>query len=205
MEYLLCPGGSRGRSAHAPNRRIVKRKATEARLTGQDVQVEEAPACFVCEKHRLGDDAPGGILFRDDLVYAGHAFDPAGATSAYRGYLMVEPLRHVAGLGGLTDDEAMRLGWLVNRLSGLQRAVLGADHVYAFVFGGAPPSRRTPDHLHVHLAPRYPETPPEFRGPTVTRWPDAPRVDADQMRALVARLRSEAQPALGTGREPTAE
>lgn len=33
-----------------------------------------AADCFVCAKHEKGDAAPGGVLFQDDLVYAGHAY-----------------------------------------------------------------------------------------------------------------------------------
>jgi diadenosine tetraphosphate (Ap4A) HIT family hydrolase len=103
---------------------------------------------------------------------------------------MVEPLRHVGGLGDLSDDEAMRLGWLMNRLSRVQKAELGAEHVYAFVFGGAPPTRRTPPHLHLHLVPRYPGTPREHWGLALSRWSDAPRVDSEAMGTLITRLRN---------------
>ena len=71
--------------------------------------------CFVCAKHALGEAALGGVLFEDELVYAGHAYPP-GAGWAYRGYLVAEPMRHAAGLGDLTDREAAALGLLVNRL-----------------------------------------------------------------------------------------
>ena len=64
----------------------------------------EPPQCFVCEKHRQGDAAPGGVLYEDDLIYAGHIH--ADGSGAYRGYLMVEPLRHAAGLGDLTELRA---------------------------------------------------------------------------------------------------
>jgi diadenosine tetraphosphate (Ap4A) HIT family hydrolase len=151
---------------------------------------ETGADCFICSKHRLGDRAQGGVLYRDDLVYAGHlhTMDPG---KAYRGYLFVEPLRHVEGLGLLSDEEASRLGWLVNRLAGVLRTALQAEHVYSFVLGGAPHTMRTPAHLHVHIVPRYPGTPAEYRGPTmVSRWPDAPRVDDAEIRALVQQLRT---------------
>lgn len=59
----------------------------------------------------------------------------------------------------------------------------GHDHVYAFVYGDAVP------HLHVHLLGRYPGTPEEYRGASVDEWPDAPRGDAQEVAAYVARLR----------------
>ena len=150
---------------------------------------EEVPPCFVCAKHRAQDEAQGGVLYQDDLVYAGHVHT-MGHAAAYRGHLVAEPRRHVEGIGLLDDAEAARLGWLTNRLAALLRDELAADHVYSFVLGGAPVTAQTPAHLHVHVVPRFAGTPPEFAGPSLTRWPAAPRVDPVEMRALVAALRA---------------
>jgi diadenosine tetraphosphate (Ap4A) HIT family hydrolase len=77
---------------------------------------DQATGCFICEKHRYGDAAEGGVLYEDELVYAGHVHT-MGQQSAYRGWLVVEPKRHAAALGELTDAEASALGVLVNRLA----------------------------------------------------------------------------------------
>ena len=138
--------------------------------------------CFICGKHAEGDAAEGGVIYKDDLVYAGH-LHTMGAPSAYRGWLVVETKRHVAGLGDLTDEEARAVGSLVNHVARVQRQVADAEHVYSFVHGDAVP------HLHVHLAPRYAGTPQAYRGHRLRDWPDAPRVDEAQMRLLVATLR----------------
>ena len=143
-------------------------------------------ACFVCEKHRNGDRAPGGVLHADDLVYAGHGH-ALGDDAAYRGHLVIEPLRHVAGLGDLTDDEAAALGALANRLARALKDVAGAVHVYAFVIGDAVP------HLHLQLVPRYPGTPREHWGPRLLQWAEAPRVDEPAMRRRVVHLRGHLQ------------
>jgi diadenosine tetraphosphate (Ap4A) HIT family hydrolase len=60
---------------------------------------------------------PGGAVYEDDLVYAGHAAIPGGQATAYLGALLVEPRRHIPGLADLTDREAQRVGLLVARLS----------------------------------------------------------------------------------------
>ena len=148
-----------------------------------------AAACFVCAKHRQGDQAEGGVLYADDLVYAGHVHT-MGGESAYQGHLVVEPRRHVEGLGLLRDDEATRLGWLSNRLAAVLRSDLGAAHVSCFALGGRADTARTPAHLHVHVIPRYPGTPSDYWGAALSRWPGAPRVDRPAMRALVLRLRA---------------
>jgi histidine triad (HIT) family protein len=139
--------------------------------------------CFVCEKHRQGDEAQGGVLYEDELVYVGHSHALDGPT-AYRGYLMIEPKRHARALGDLTDEEAAAIGRATNRFARLQREALGAEHVYSFVYGDAVP------HLHVHLAPRYPGTPTDYWGHRLQRWPDAPKVTLDEMRSLISLLRA---------------
>jgi histidine triad (HIT) family protein len=140
------------------------------------------PTCFICEKHRRGADAQGGVIYSDDLVYAGHIHALMGPT-AYRGHLTVEPTRHVPGLGDLTDEEASALGRLVNRLARALKDAEGAEHVYSVVLGDGVP------HLHIQLLPRYPGTPPEYRGLQVKDWPEARRVDPDTMHEVVGRLR----------------
>ena len=140
--------------------------------------------CFVCAKHALGDTAPGGVLFEDELVYAGHAYPLAEPVLAHRGYLVAEPLRHVAGLGDLTDPEAAALGLLVNRLARALKEVAEAEHVYSFVLGDGLA------HLHIVLAPRYARTPREYWGVRLREWPDARQVGEAEMRNLVARLRA---------------
>jgi histidine triad (HIT) family protein len=144
---------------------------------------DQPTGCFICDKHRQGDAAEGGVLYQDALVYAGH-IHTMGQHTAYRGWLVIEPKRHTAALGELTVAEASALGVLVNRLARILKEGTNAEHVYAFVYGDAV------KHLHVHLAPRYPDTPREYWGARVNRWPSAPRVNEQQMREFVASLRA---------------
>jgi histidine triad (HIT) family protein len=145
-----------------------------------DQEVDASAACPICGKHRQGNAVDGGILCEDDLVYAGHAH---GTTPAYRGWLIVEPKRHASALGDLSDDEACSIGKLSNRLARALKDTTDAEHVYAFVFGDGVA------HLHVHLAPRFPNTPIEYWGAQLNQWPEAPRVEAHEIRSLVTRLR----------------
>src|SRR5512136_359424 len=130
---------------------------------------ERLPDCFVCRKHRGEVSVPGGAIYEDDLVYAGHAQIREGQTVAYLGYLFVEPQRHTPGLQDLTDMEAQSLGRLVARLGRALVGSAGAEHIYAFVLGDGVP------HLHIHVVPRYPGAPREYWGVHVDEWPDAPR------------------------------
>ena len=127
---------------------------------------------------------PGGAIYDDALVRAGHAGLGPGDAPAYLGYLFVEPRRHAAGLGDLTDQEAQALGLLVTRLSRALVLSENAAHVYALVFGDDVP------HLHIHLVPRYRGAPREYWGIEVTHWPEAPRGGAKEIAALGERLRA---------------
>ena len=147
--------------------------------------LEKRPTdCFICRKHRGEVSLPGGAIYEDALVYAGHAQIREGQTVAYLGYLMVEPKRHVPGLPDLTDIEAQALGLLVARVSRALEASAGAKHVYAFVLGDLVP------HLHVHMVPRYPNAPREYWGVHVDEWPNAPHGGPREITDLCARLRS---------------
>jgi diadenosine tetraphosphate (Ap4A) HIT family hydrolase len=142
------------------------------------------PECFICRKQRGEIALPGGAVALDEQVYIGHAQIRPGEATAYLGYLMVEPRRHVPGLEHLRDIEAQALGVWVARLSRALVAVLGADHVYAFVIGDRV------HHVHVHVVARYPGAPPEYRGPRVDEWPEAPRGGEREIEALCGRLRA---------------
>ena len=91
---------------------------------------EQQPAdCYICRKHRGEITIPGGAIYEDDLLYAGHIkIDEQQPT--YLGYLMIETKRHTPGLAELTDAEAQAIGLLAARLSRALKASEGAEHVY---------------------------------------------------------------------------
>lgn len=140
--------------------------------------------CLVCRKHRGELPEPGGLVYEDSLARAGHAFLPEGRDRVYLGWLMVEPKRHLPELADLTDDEARAVGLALSRLSRALLRETNAEHIYSFVLGHHVP------HLHVHLLPRYPGTPPEYWGLNLDEWPDAPTGAAAEVEALCGRLRA---------------
>lgn len=139
--------------------------------------------CFVCDKHAQGSSVPGGIIYEDDLMYVGHILPPE-LLDVYLGYVMIEPKRHLGGLGELTGNEAAAVGVLINKVARALNDGEGAVHIYSFVMGDHVP------HLHVHLVPRYPSTPREYWGVRVSEWPDAPRGGVDEIDAVCSRLRA---------------
>lgn len=148
-------------------------------MSSQDLQTAD---CFICRKHQGEINIPGGAIYEDELVYAGHIRSDQGPT--YLGYLMVELKRHAPGLAEQTGEEAQAVGLLVARLSRALKASEGAEHVYLFVFGHHVP------HLHLHLVPRYPGAPREYWGTKVDEWPEAPHGDATEIAAVCERLRA---------------
>lgn len=148
--------------------------------------------CFICTKQASGDGLGQGVIYEDDLVFASHGIVEEN-DRAYLGYLYVETRRHVAQLGDLTVAEAAAVGVLVNDLSRVLRSSEGVEHVYSHVYGYGGP------HLHIHLQPRYANTPEEYcpkriGGGSVgvinplADWPDAPRGGRQEARAITARL-----------------
>lgn len=131
--------------------------------------------CYVCDKHRAGD----GEIAGDDLMVLAHVL-PGADGRVYLGHLVVEPRRHVAGLAGLTGEEAAALGrWMARAADALR-----AEHVYSSVVG------HQVDHLHVHLVPRYPGTPREFWWPKLDEWPDAPLGGMPEVTRMVDEIRA---------------
>lgn len=142
--------------------------------------------CFVCRKHTRGEAVEGGIIWEDDLVYAGHCH-LLGRPAIHLGWLTVEPRRHVSGLEDLTADEAAALGILTSKLAKALRTSEGAEHIYSFVFGDG----LAKGHLHVHLMPRYPGTPTEYWQQRVVEWPDGPRGGDADIEAVCQRIRAQ--------------
>ena len=71
---------------------------------------------------------------------------------------MLTSERHVRAWPDLDAAALAALGPLAARVMAAQRTALGAEHAYAFSIGDAV------RHFHLHLVPRYAETPERLRG-----------------------------------------
>ncbi|HEY54000.1 MAG TPA: HIT family protein [Caldilineae bacterium] len=148
------------------------------------MNTETHEACIVCRKHRGEIVVPGGPIYEDELIFVSHAQLWGEETDKYLGHLFVEPKRHVAELGDLTEAEAQALGLHVSRVSRALMRTLGVEHVYAFVIGDGAP------HVHVHVIGRYPGAPREYWGPRVDDWPEAPRGEEREIEQVAERIRT---------------
>lgn len=127
---------------------------------------------------------PGGSVAADDLVVVSHVSPRApGVTGGlvYLGHLIVEPRRHAAGWEDLTAAEAAAIGTWCARAARALRTATDAERVYSAVIGHGVP------HLHIHLFPRYPQTPPEYEWHRVSTWPGA-QASEDEAATLVLQL-----------------
>jgi diadenosine tetraphosphate (Ap4A) HIT family hydrolase len=109
------------------------------------------PACDLLAGQR---SPPGGVVWRGDGL-ALHALD---GPSPLAGWLVLSAERHCRAWYDLDAGVAAALGPVAQRVMRAQREVLGAEHVYAFAIGDVL------HHFHLHLVPRYPETPAHLRG-----------------------------------------
>jgi diadenosine tetraphosphate (Ap4A) HIT family hydrolase len=110
--------------------------------------------CTACEILAGSRALPGGVLHRE----GGFALHLLADPSPLRGWLVLTSERHARAWYDLDGAELAALGPLAARIMAAQRATLGAEHVYAFAIGDVL------RHFHLHLVPRYPDTPERLRG-----------------------------------------
>jgi diadenosine tetraphosphate (Ap4A) HIT family hydrolase len=111
-------------------------------------------ACTACEILGGTRPLPGGVLRRE----GGFALHLLADPSPVRGWLVLTSERHARAWYDLDGSELAALGPLAARVMAAQRAVLGAEHVYAFAIGDVL------RHFHLHLVPRHADTPERLRG-----------------------------------------
>ena len=71
------------------------------------------------------------------------------------GHLLVVPYREVADLGGLTGEETVDLWATVTDAVRVVRSVYAPDGLNVGLNLGRPAGGSVPDHLHVHVVPRW--------------------------------------------------
>jgi histidine triad (HIT) family protein len=136
--------------------------------------------CVVCQEVSGHIELPGGALESGEYAVVFH-IPPLDGGDVFLGHLLVVPKRHVADFAGLHDVEASEIGILVSRWSGaLKRS--GAEHVYLATIG------HSADHLHVHLLPRWPETPTHVPWHSVDDWPGARHANFAEATLFATRL-----------------
>jgi diadenosine tetraphosphate (Ap4A) HIT family hydrolase len=111
-------------------------------------------SCLACELVIGTKQVPGGVVWRRD----GFILHAVAQATPVRGWMVLTSERHVRAWYDLSEEESAAVGVLAREVMQAQKRVLGAEHVYAFAIGDVL------QHFHLHLVPRFADTPPEFRG-----------------------------------------
>ena len=116
--------------------------------------------CTTCRLNRGDlDNRVGGCIYQDDLWVLEHAM----AAFPFVGWLVLKTRRHVESFADLTPEEAASFGPLARRIIQGMTHLLNPEKIYLSMYGEA----QGFSHLHVHLIPRYADTPPNRRGPHI--------------------------------------
>src|SRR5262245_45680245 len=113
--------------------------------TGRDDQ-----GCVVCRLVEATDDVEALVLERTDESITVMNLFPYGS-----GHLMVAPVRHVASLVDLTDDENISVARAEVRALHAIRSAYDPDGVNVGANLGRAAGAGVPGHVHVHVLPRW--------------------------------------------------
>ncbi len=140
------------------------------------------PSCLVCEEVSGVVEVPGGFVRSGPLSVAFHV-PSLNEVDVFFGHVLVVPKRHVADFAGLTQEEASEIGVAIMKCSNALKGI-GAERVYVATVG------HSLEHLHVHLLPRWPETPREVPWHSVDDWVGARRANSSKASDVVVQLRA---------------
>jgi len=152
--------------------------------------------CITCRINRgEATCGPGGVLYRDRLWVLEHAIEPIPMV----GWLVLKTYRHVETFADLTEDEAITFGPLTRLVTRAMTQVLEPVKVYLNLYAEA----KDFPHLHVHLIPRFADTPPDHRGPHIFQYLSAAvrsgqnGGDIEEAARVAAQIRARIDESLG--------
>lgn len=134
--------------------RLLRAACAGGPLVASRPMVDVNSPCLACGIVREEVRPVGGVLARE----AGLVLHGVASASPLPGWLVITSEAHVRGLWDVPGEAARALGPLAARAMRAQREVLGAEHVYAFSLGDVL------HHFHLHLVPRFADTPAHLRG-----------------------------------------
>ncbi|MCY1046588.1 HIT family protein [Corallococcus sp. bb12-1] len=134
--------------------------------------------CLGCAIVRGDTRTTGGVLARAP----GWVLHAVASPSPVPGWVVLTSEQHVRGWYDLDEAPSRELGPLAARVMRAQREVLGAEHVYAFAIGDVLL------HFHLHLVPRFADTPPHLRGRGVFDAAPTEHRSPEELEAAARRL-----------------
>jgi ATP adenylyltransferase len=107
-------------------------------------------ACFLCTVPTQTDDKRNYLLYRGERVFTLLNLYPYNT-----GHLMVAPYAHTGDLANLDASIAQELMALTQRSVGVLRRAYQPDAFNVGMNLGRAAGAGVPDHLHVHVVPRW--------------------------------------------------
>ncbi|MGD9891592.1 MAG: HIT domain-containing protein [Dehalococcoidia bacterium] len=111
---------------------------------------DAATGCFLCEKPREDADHRNLIVFRGERVYAVLNLFPYNT-----GHVLVAPYAHEHDLAALDPATAAELMRVTQTVVGALREEYRPDAFNVGMNLGRPAGAGVPDHLHMHIVPRW--------------------------------------------------
>jgi len=110
----------------------------------------EVDGCVMCRLVAAADDAEALVLERTEHTITVMNLFPYGS-----GHLMVAPVRHIASVEDLDDEEAVALTHAQTRAVRAVRSAYSPDGINLGANIGRAAGAGVPNHLHVHVLPRW--------------------------------------------------
>jgi ATP adenylyltransferase len=106
--------------------------------------------CFLCAGPAAQDDPANLILLRAEHTYVLMNLYPYNS-----GHLMIAPYAHTGDLVGLDSSIAQEMMALTQRSVGVLQQVYRPEGFNIGMNLGKPAGAGVPDHLHIHVVPRW--------------------------------------------------
>jgi len=118
-------------------------------------QPDADPACFLC-RGAASYSNPRAAGRQNLVTWRGqHVYSLLNRYPYTNGHVLVAPLRHVAQLHELTDQEHLEAMHALGRVTQQLRQLLNAEGFNIGLNLGAAARAGVPGHLHWHLVPRW--------------------------------------------------
>ena len=111
---------------------------------------DKTQGCFLCANAAAHDDRTNLVLYRAERVYVLMNLYPYNS-----GHLLVAPYEHTGDLAALAPETAAALMHATQRSIGVLQAEYRPDGFNVGLNLGRPAGAGVPDHVHVHIVPRW--------------------------------------------------
>jgi len=111
---------------------------------------DKEPGCFLCRAAEEGNDREQLVLYRDE-----HVVVVLNRYPYNNGHILVSPRRHIGDLLELEPTEQTALWSAVHRCVAALRATMNPQGFNIGANLGKAAGAGVPDHLHVHVMPRW--------------------------------------------------